>query len=1569
MRFRFLSFLFLCTALFAVCIPETSAQKRVVTTIHPNDTVFNNDADIYDPLSGGISPAAGQMNVNRENHSAITLRDGRVLVAGGYNDHFLKSAELFNPADGSFSLTGEMTTTRSGASAIALKGGTVLIAGGYNGLYLRSAETYDASSGRFRSVVNQLIVPRQNAKAVLLNDGAVLLTGGYNGTFLNSAELYDPTNRRFDLIEDVMTEARHGHTATLLADGRVLLTGGCNNSQVNEIICDRFLASTEVFNPVTKTFTATGSMSTPRFNHTATVLPDGRILVAGGTNGVSPLASAEIYDPASGAFSQAGNMGAARENHSASALLNGNVLIAGGYSDRSIDSVEIYDAVTKTFTLLASTMSVSRSQHAATVLADGKVLLVGGRNEAPLVFDINFQSFADNVAPNIVLSPDGQLGFVPFTGSGVIFVFSMETGTEAGRIETGGFPAHLVPFQDGRLLAAFSALDNRIFIIDTHTLSLDATYSFPGALFGFGSIPVFSPDESVGYISSTGTGDVIKFNAMTGAVIGRLGNLQAPARITVTSDGNLLMVVDTIENEVVIADAASMTVRNIVSPLASYPNASFTIFNAVVLNSDDTRAAIASQDISMQNAPNALFVFDPHTGELITDDSGQASIFGIGFRPGYSLFLPSIDSWLFLSQNMLSVIPTANPEAGINYSIAAGGGMSSANVALSPDERYVYHASAQWDLLLQQELSTGAVVGAFLVGDDPNISMDQSASVAVSPDGHTIVVLNFASNSLDFLVDSTIIKQTKFQSQADRFTGLSLVNLSEFENEVKITAYDSQGARLWNAQVGAIIDNPAFVRLEPNAQMAIDIADLLNLDQAAYSGHLHIESPHPVIVGHAAIGQIRSGFMEAFITSFEGISLYDDYQNPLRDWIIPEIPSASGANVELNFVNPNYNETVLSLDRYNMDGIVIDKNANVVIGGLTRAVQSISGVATSARTGQVLIVGGRDTQRSRDRAELFSPSARVFSPDIGPGFPRFGHASVLLVDSDVFISGGRNGTTILRSAELYDRGANRFSFTSGSMNIERYRHTATVLPSGHVLLAGGQNPMSINDSAELYDPRTKGFTFTTGRMNSPRDAHTATLLVGGKVLLTGGIDGDAVTSTAEVYDPETSLFTLTGGMIAPRAFHTAVRLTDGKVLIIGGYNGQYLNSVELYDPEMGVFSPLPQMSVERSHHTATLLSDGTVLIAGGRNASGFLNHAEVFDPLTGRYYQTVNDMSSARSSHTATLLPPTTLLDVSDQVLITGGSGRRVDEGVNVNALTSAEIFDLATMRFVGAGDTMSFSRQEHSATLLRGVGVDSGGYFRGTSATGVLFTQFYSNGGASTAINGIDMNKFSGVTRIYSPRFIISPEQITLLNVINGNLNSQASVTMTLYDSNGAVLATQNRLLSTGAQLKGNLWEIFQSSPDLQNQYGWLEIASSQDQIVGTISFTDHENRFLATAELSGTPMERFVFPLVSEDKSFTTEVSLLNSGNQTANVWVELWGLDGTLLESRHVAISGTTHVSAYLSELFPSMAPIRSGNVRVSSDQPLHAMGLLSAVDLRFMSVVAPVKYPEPANKELK
>jgi hypothetical protein len=180
---------------------------------------------------------------------------------------------------------------------------------------------------------------RELHTATLLPDGRVLIAGGFGESpYLASAELYDPKTGSFSPTGSMAT-ARELHTATLLSDGLVLIAGG-NDSWYSTTSTS--FASAELYDPKTGSFSPTGSMATARSYHTATLLSDGLVLIAGGTDGSTWLVSAELYDPKTGSFSPTGSMTTGRAFHTATALPDGRVLIAGGDAFPSTASAELY---------------------------------------------------------------------------------------------------------------------------------------------------------------------------------------------------------------------------------------------------------------------------------------------------------------------------------------------------------------------------------------------------------------------------------------------------------------------------------------------------------------------------------------------------------------------------------------------------------------------------------------------------------------------------------------------------------------------------------------------------------------------------------------------------------------------------------------------------------------------------------------------------------------------------------------------------------------------------------------------------------------------------------------------------------------------------------------------------------------------------------------------------------------------------------------------------------------------------------------------------------------------------
>ncbi len=281
----------------------------------------------------------------------------------------------------SFAFTNPLNIPRAQHTATLLPDGEVLVAGGTgtnsDQSAISSVELYDPARGTW-TVTNSMNNARFFQTATLLPDGQVLIAGGGDNELTDNpiptAELFNPVTRMWAFTGSP-NFGRVNHTATLLTNGMVLIAGGLGT---NALYC---LSSAELYNPATGKWTVTGSMSTGRDGHSAALLPDGKVLVVGGYvgNGGSQLSSAELYDPASGTWTNTGSLNVARSGGVATLLPNGKVLIEGGYGNTttSLSSAELYNPATGTWTNTGA-LNIGRSAHSATLLPNGKVLVAGG---------------------------------------------------------------------------------------------------------------------------------------------------------------------------------------------------------------------------------------------------------------------------------------------------------------------------------------------------------------------------------------------------------------------------------------------------------------------------------------------------------------------------------------------------------------------------------------------------------------------------------------------------------------------------------------------------------------------------------------------------------------------------------------------------------------------------------------------------------------------------------------------------------------------------------------------------------------------------------------------------------------------------------------------------------------------------------------------------------------------------------------------------------------------------------------------------------------------------------------
>jgi N-acetylneuraminic acid mutarotase len=333
-------------------------------------------------VTSDLWSAAAGMNSPRTGHTATRLNDGRVLVAGGAADGSQFQSELYDSLNDSWSLNARMTGWRNSHSATMLRDGRVLVAGGWDGTQsLASAEIYDPVANRWIGTAS-MSAGRYGHTATLLPDGRVLVAGGESyvrGSShlqLASAEIFDGSTGSWSLLPN-MASARSWHVAAPLPDGSVLVAGGVASMSRWPLA----VADAERFDPATGGWVPVPPMAINRYAHTANALAEGRVLVAGGFSGTSlniaASTAAEIYDPASATWSTVASMTQPRIQHSATLLPNGRVIAVGGGGGNAPYNAEIYDPASNAWMPTMNLAGV-RSSHTATLTRDGALLIAGG---------------------------------------------------------------------------------------------------------------------------------------------------------------------------------------------------------------------------------------------------------------------------------------------------------------------------------------------------------------------------------------------------------------------------------------------------------------------------------------------------------------------------------------------------------------------------------------------------------------------------------------------------------------------------------------------------------------------------------------------------------------------------------------------------------------------------------------------------------------------------------------------------------------------------------------------------------------------------------------------------------------------------------------------------------------------------------------------------------------------------------------------------------------------------------------------------------------------------------------
>lgn len=444
----------------------TLARSGHTATALPNGKVLivggcaSTAGELYDPATGTFSATTGNMSILRSGHTATLLTTGKVFITGGTAS--VTAADLYDPSAGTFSSTLNTMTARFFHTATLLTSGKVLLVGGSatsSGTPVATAELYDPAANAF-GAAGSLTTARKYHSAT--NSGALTIVGGVDSSnnSLLSTETYNPSANTFAYSSNggpyttakhtatvipssglvmitggrasngsslntmysefgtlvTLSEPRISHTATILADGRVLIAGGNNGTEASPTptsSADLYDSDMDVkySRSVAGTFYTTGSMTHARAHHTATLLPNGKVLIAAGDDGGTEVPEAELYDPVGGTFSTTGSMARGMTDTTATLLTNGKVLCTGGqsaYVPNYVSTAELYDPDTGIFTATGS-MGIKRFSHTATLLANGKVLIVGGSTVSPSNI-VSVVASAELYDPNSgTFSPTGSM--------------------------------------------------------------------------------------------------------------------------------------------------------------------------------------------------------------------------------------------------------------------------------------------------------------------------------------------------------------------------------------------------------------------------------------------------------------------------------------------------------------------------------------------------------------------------------------------------------------------------------------------------------------------------------------------------------------------------------------------------------------------------------------------------------------------------------------------------------------------------------------------------------------------------------------------------------------------------------------------------------------------------------------------------------------------------------------------------------------------------------------------------------------------------------------------------------
>jgi hypothetical protein len=1437
---------------------------------------------------------AGDLATARNAQTETLLNNGKVLIAGGLDNTGSPSAtaEIYDPANQTFTATGNLIHARAHATATLLNDGTILIVGGGDyGAFSASAEIYNPATGSFAST-GSLSAARGHHSAILLNNGKVLIVGGQDNARNPStiSEVYDPATGTFSLTGS-LNVARSDHTATLLSNGTVLIAGGCISNCVYG--AGNPTTSAEIYDPGSGSFTPTMNLRTARFSHTATLLDDSTVLIVGGVNGGT---ASEIFDPVAGSFTPSASLQTARYWHTATLLNNGTLLVAGGSTDPNEDSsatLEVYDPATKLFTG-AGSLSVSRSLHTATLLNDGTVLIAGGYTGNNDTFvPPSYIGYLGVASAELYVPPIAPLVSISVTPAAP----TLSPGTVQQFTATG-------TFQDGSMKPLISARWS-----SSNTIVAQITND--------------KTDRGVAADLTEGNATI---TATVGSVQGSttLSSASLLASITV-SPANGLVALGATQQFIAMgmfSDGTNHNITGFVTWSSSVP-AVATISSGGLVAPSSLGITTITATLGTISGSTMLTVTPPPLVSIAVSPADSAV--ALGKAQQFTAIGTDSNGETYDVSNQVTWSSSAPDVAQISATGLASTFMNGTTTISADFEGTIGLAGLRVTMTMPGTFgSAGTNMGIPRVGHTATILADGTVAIIggfYTPAGNAAGMVEI------------------YQPDARNFAEYS-PGLTPRGDHTATLLNDGRILLVGGSDAGVAMGKPELYNpTTQNFTSALNNTDVL----------MHRQNHTATLLNNGTV-LIVGGFNENGPVAT--VELYDPATDSYMQPASLNVPRYGHTATLLNdgrvLIAGGFDSTgaaLSSVEIFDATG----ENVALLTSHLTTPRANHS--ATLLNNGQVLIAGGTDGTEVLNSTDIYDSSATAIFPGANLVAARQKHAATLLNNGQVLIIAGSEQDPSMDgdvgNVDLYDPATNTVASTDANFVASIDRQTATLLLDGSVLVAGGEdsqgNPLT---NAALYVPLTitpPGLTsisvspanltqvglgtaqrfvaldqngqrlasvtwstsdFNTAISNDASNPGTAYFGALGPLTVTacdgaicgsetatvvpsGGVSLVSITVTpnsASIPVGSSLQFTALGNYqnggtqdlssivtwsstlpdiatISPSGLATSAGSTAcGSTIIEATFPEIFIRGFSTLSTTRGVNSPgswdctAGSLSETRYNSTATVLDNGKVLIAGGSD-----NTAELFDPDTASYTSIFATMLAERSKDTATLL----------------NDGRVLIAGDLNSTPPSADIYDPASATFSVVQPNMG--RIFTTATLLNnGKVLIAGG---ATDNTSFLLGHLGAPAGGGNPTNTAELfdpatGNFATIAGVMSTSRQL--HTATLLNngkvlIAGGSDNTGYLATAELYDP------ASGTFTPTGSMAYAR---VLHTATLLNN--GMVLIAGGTNDVTGTI----------ATAELydpaSGAfrPAGTLAMARASHTATLLTNGTVLVAGGVDANL-----------------------------------------------------------------------------------